>query len=175
MFSAKGVFMKTQLVYLEGLRLGGVSFYGDPFRAKGGWDSDNEIGNTCRRYGEIITAYPELIEPSGRRVLYEIHIYGSETADKGYFEVFAGEELTADVLPVDLVAKYIPASDYLKLTLTGKEITEDWWKKLDEEILPRYGVTKNSTYLIQAYDERFEDMEHLDASEMDAYIPIIKA
>jgi hypothetical protein len=137
--------MKTELVHLNGMLVGGVSFYGDPFRMKGGWDSDNEIGNTCRRYGEIIAAYPELIKPNRQRVFYEIHIYGRETAEKGYFEVFAGEEVKTAELPVDLVSKYLPASDCLKVTLAGWEIREDWWKRLDEELLPEFGVIRNGS------------------------------
>jgi predicted transcriptional regulator YdeE len=166
--------MKTELVHLGGLLLGGVSFFGDPFRRKGGWDSDNEIGNTCRRYGDIIAGYPELVKPGHRRIFYEVHIYGRETPDKGYFEVFAGEEVATAELPMELLTKYIPASDYLKVTLTGKEITEDWWKKIEEEQLPKQCVVKNDTYIIQAYDERFKGMDQIDASEMDAYIPVSK-
>lgn len=165
--------MKTKLVHLNGLLLGGVSFYGDPFSVKSGWDSDNEIGNTCRRYTEIIAVYPELVA-STHRVFYEIHIYGSETADKGYFEVFVGEEVTTTELPIDLVSKYIPASDCLMATLTGKEITEDWWKRLDEEIFFKFGVKRNGSYIIEAYDERFKGMDQIEASEIDVYIPVIK-
>lgn len=167
--------MKTELVRLDSLLLGGVSFYGDPFRQKGGWDSENEIGNTCRRYTEIATENPERPYSAGKHRFYEVHIYGKETADKGYFEVFVGEEITTAELPVHLVSKYIAASDYLKVTLTGGEITEDWWKRLDEELLPEFGVIRNGTYIIEAYDERFKGMEQIEASEMDAYIPVKKA
>jgi predicted transcriptional regulator YdeE len=166
--------MISELVHLNGMLLGGVSFYGDPFSVKSGWDSDNEIGNTCRRYGELIAGCPELTA-SARRVFYEIHIYGRETADKGYFEVFAGEEVTTAELPVYLLSKYIPESDYLKVTLGGAEITEDWWKKLDDGLLPEFKVVRNGAFIIQAYDERFKGMEQIDASEIDVYIPVIKA
>jgi predicted transcriptional regulator YdeE len=166
--------MKTELVFLNALLLGGVDFYGDPFRLKGGWDSDNEIGNTCRRFVEYVTENPVRPYTADKQVFYEVHIYGKETADKGCFEVFVGEEVKSSALPIDVCAKYIAASDYLKVTLTGAEITEDWWKKLDAEFLPPYGVKKLDTYMIQAYDERFKGMEHLEASEIDVYIPIVK-
>lgn len=167
--------MKTELVQLNSMLLGGVSFYGDPFRQKGGWDSDNEIGKTCMRYAEFISENPERPYSANKPYFYEIHIYSRETADKGYFEVFAGEEVTTPELPVYLCTKFISASNYLKVTLTGTEITQDWWKKLDDEILPKYGVKRNDGFILQAYDERFKGMEQIEASEIDAYIPVEKA
>ena len=164
--------MKTELVRLDAILLGGVSFYGDPFALKGGWDSDNEIGNTCRRFTEFVQENAKRPYSANKSVFYEVHIYGKETAAKGYFEVFAGEEVTTAELPAALSAKYIAASDYIKLTLTGSEITEDWWRKLEAEILPQYGVKRNPAYIIQAYDERFLGMDRLDASEIDAYVPV---
>jgi hypothetical protein len=117
--------MKTSLVHLDALLLGGVGFYGDPFSLKGGWDSDNEIGRTCRRFAEFIDSNPVRPYSKDIPIFYEVHIYGDETAEKGYFEVFAGEEVTTAELPAALCAKYIAASDYVKLTLTGPEITEE--------------------------------------------------
>ena len=168
--------MKTELVFLSELLLGGVDFYGDPFRLKGGWDSDNEIGNTCKRYSDIVMQNPARPYSAGKNKFYEVHIYGKETSDKGYFEVFVGEEVTTPRLPVDLVSKLIPASDYIKVTLTGKEITEDWWTRLDEEVLPEFDVVRDGTFIIQAYDERFKGTEtaQIEASEIDVYVPVKK-
>lgn len=167
--------MKTGLVHLDALLLGGVGFYGDPFSQKGGWDADNEIGHTCRRLEEFLKDNPESGCFRNQQVFYEIHIYGKETADKGYFEVFAGLEVRTAELPIALSTKYIPASDYIKLTLSGAEITADWWMRFEQEVLPLYGVMRNEGYIIQAYDDRFKGMDQLESSELDAYIPVIKA
>ena len=77
--------MKTTLVRLDALLLGGVGFYGDPFSLKGGWDSDNEIGRTCRRFGEFINANPDRPYSKNKPVFYEVHIYGGENGRKGIF------------------------------------------------------------------------------------------
>ncbi len=166
--------MKSELTSLGSLLLGGVSFYGDPFSTKSGWDTENEIGTTWSRFVEFITANPDRPYSLNGQYMYEVHIYGSETTLKGRFEVFVGEEVTTAHLPVMLCSKYIPASDYLKITLTGKEIIGDWWQKLDSEIMPSIGIKKNPAYLIEAYDERFKGMDKIEESTLDIFIPIEK-
>ena len=164
--------MKTELVHLRSILLGGVSFYGDPFSRKGGWDADNEIGRTCDRFLAYIAANPKRPYSCHKDILYEVHVYGEETASKGYFEVFVGEEVTDVELPIALSAKRLPESDYLKVTLSGQEITGDWWQTLDTDILPEFHAIRSAPYSIQAYDSRFKGMDQLDGSVIDAYIPV---
>ncbi len=164
--------MKTELIHLRSFLLGGVSFYGDPFSRRVGWDSENEIGKTWSRFMEYITENPERPYSCHKPNLYEIHIYGNETAAKGCFEVFVGEEVNAAQLPYSLSAKFFPESDYLKVTLYGQEIAGDWFQTLDTDIIPACGVRRNASYMIQAYDERFKVMDHLDDSILDMYIPL---
>lgn len=163
--------MKTELTHLHAMLLGGVGFYGDPISTKGSWESENEIGKTWNRFMEYFTKNPDRPCSCNRPYLYEIHIYGSETAAKGYFEVFVGEEVNTAQLPVGLCAKFIPASDYLKITLYGNEITGDWWQNLDAELMPE-GMKKSSSYMIQAYDERFRGMDNIGNSVLDVFIPV---
>jgi predicted transcriptional regulator YdeE len=167
--------MKAELVRLGPLLLGGVDFYGDPFTRKGGWDSDNEIGNTWRRFSEFISENSERTYSAGKNRFYEAHIYGGATAQKGYFEVFIGEEVTTAELPFSFGTKFFGATDYLKVTLTGQEITGDWWKTLETEILPAHDVRSNREYILQAYDERFLGMDRIGESEIDVYVPVQKA
>lgn len=164
--------MRTELVSLPALLLGGVGFYGDPLSVKGGWDVENGIGRTWQRYGAFVSANPVRPYSKNGRYCYEVHVYGAETADKGYFEVFVGEEVRTTELPIGLTAKFIPASDYLKVTLEGAEIAGDWWAKLDGEILPAHGRRRNAAYILQAYDERFKGTDRLEDSVMDAFIPV---
>lgn len=164
--------MKTELVSLDSMLLGGVSFYGDPISTKGGWDSENEIGKTWNRFIDYMTENPERPYSCNKPYRYEIHIYGSETESKGYFEVFVGEEVNTAQLPVTLCLKFIPKSNYLKLTLYGPEITGDWWLKLESDIIPAEGVKRNSSYIIQSYDERFKGMDKICDSVLDVYIPV---
>ena len=104
--------------------------------------------------------------------MYEIHVYGEETASKGYFEVFVGEEVTGEPLPVALSMKLLPESDYIKITLSGQEITGNWWQTLDTDILPAFHAKRHLSYIIQAYDSRFKGMDQLEGSVMDAYVPV---
>jgi len=164
--------MKTELVTLGPLLLCGVCFYGDPLSAKGGWDAENGIGMTWKRYTDFIAANPERPYSLHKRRIYEVHIYGADTPAKGLFEVFVGEECRAAELPVALCAKYIPAADCLKATLCGGEITGDWWMGLDAAV-SAMGATRDGSYLIEAYDDRFKGMDRLDESEMDVYLPLL--
>jgi predicted transcriptional regulator YdeE len=154
--------------------LGGVCFYGDPFTRTGSWDSENEIGTTWNRFGAFLKENPVRPYSSAAGRYYEVHIYGEETNSKGFFEVFVGEEVTTFELPVFISAKYIGASEYLQVMLSGAEITSDWWQALDSEILPSYQVKRNDSYIIQAYDERFQSMDNLENSSMDVYLPVIR-
>ena len=167
--------MKTELTHLDALLLGGVSFYGDPISSKGSWDSENEIGKTCKRFTGFLAENPGRPYSLNKPVLYEVHIYGSETPSKGYFEVFVGEEVNSAQLPVALSTKYIASSDYLKVRLTGKEIVSDWWRELDPIIAAETRIARNGSYIIQAYDERFKGMDRIDDSSLDVFIPIVRS
>lgn len=164
--------MKTEWSTLDPLLLGGVCFYGDPLSARGSWDSENEIGKTWKRYTDFMAAHPVRSYSLNKGRMYEVHLYGDETPSKGYFEVFVGEEVRTAELPPALCAKYIPGSDYLKVTLSGGEITADWWKELDAVLWER-NLKRNDRYLIQAYDDRFKGMDRMEESEMEVYLPIL--
>jgi predicted transcriptional regulator YdeE len=164
--------MRAELTTLAPMMLGGLSYFGDPLSVKGGWDSENEIGNTWRRYMAWLEANPSRPWALGAGVMYEVHIYGPETERKGYFEVFVGEEVSSHALPVELSAKWIPGGEYLKITLTGGEISGDWWKDLDSSILPARGLSRRGAHLIEAYDGRFKGMDRIGESELDIYLPV---
>lgn len=164
--------MKIDLIKLDSLLLGGMSFYGDPISAKGGWEEKNEIGKTWNRFIEFITENPVRPYSAQGSYLYEVHVYNHETPTKGYFEVFVGEEVNTSELPIVLDLKFIDAANFLKITLRGKEIISDWWQKLDNEILPGRSLKRNDAYIIQAYDDRFKGLDSIEDSELDAFIPV---
>lgn len=164
--------MKTELVHLDSILLGGFSFYGDPISTKGGWDTENEIGKTFSRFTKHWTEHPERAYSAGINRVYEVHIYGPETPTHGFFEVFVGEEVTTSQLPIKLNSKFIEAADYLKLTLSGEEIVSDWYFNITKNILPPLGVRARNNYLLQVYDERFKSMEQIGVSIMEAYLPV---
>lgn len=165
--------MKAEVVKLGPLLLGGMCFYGDPISVKGGWDSENEIGKTCTRFTKFVSENPVRPYSVNNPLIYEVHIYGNETLSKGYFEVFVGEEVNTAELPIELSCKFIPASDYIKLTLYGSEIASDWWKDIDTDVFPSFGLKRNCGYIIQAYGDGFKGMDNIEESVIDAYIPVI--
>lgn len=164
--------MKIDLVNLESLLLGGMSFYGDPISTKGGWEEENEIGKTWKRFMEFINENPVRPYSVQGSYMYEVHIYNQETPTKGYFEVVVGEEVNTKELPIAIGSKFIASSDYLKITLVGKEIISDWCQKLDTEIITSRNLRRNYNYIIQAYDERFRGMNNIADSEIDVFIPV---
>ncbi len=164
--------MKTELIHMDSLLLGGMNFYGDPFSSKGGWESENEIGKTFSRFNSYKSKTFEQAFFLHTDRMFELHIYSDETALRGYFEIFIGEEVNTAQLPIQLCSKFIPASDYIKITLSGMEITQDWYYQLEHSIAPSYQVERKNSYLLQVYDERFIGMEQLEASVMDVFIPV---
>ena len=164
--------MNTELVHLEAMLLGGVGFYGDPFSKRGGWDSENEIGKAWNRFAQYLEEHPKRSYSCAKSCMYEVHITGNETAEKGHIEIFVGEEVNTPQLPFALSVKFFPGGDYLKVTLSGREIDSDWWMRLDTEILPAMGLKQDDRFIIQAYDQRFLGMDRLEESTMDAYIPL---
>ena len=69
------------------MHLVGMSFYGDPFSLRGGWDGENEIGRVWARFmkylGEKEDLLKGIIYPDA---FYEVHIYNEETIEKGVFD-----------------------------------------------------------------------------------------
>ena len=164
--------MRTELVHLNSILLGGFSFYGDPISTKGGWDTENEIGKTFSRFTRHWLENPQRAYSVGINRVYEVHIYGPETPTNGIFEVFIGEEVTTSQLPINLSSKFIEAADYLKVTLCGEEIVSDWFCDITKEVLAPLGVRVRNNYLLQVYDERFKSMEQVKESIMEAYLPV---
>lgn len=163
--------MKYLLIDMPAFILNGVVFYGDPFSSKPGWDGENEIGKTFKRFEALQKLYPELNETEDG-FIYEAHIYTSETFASGMLEIFVGTSLKIDRLPIECSVKYFPASSYLLFTLSGEEIMSDWWHTLDTDILPRLSLKRNHSFILQRYDERFKGMDVISDSEMEALIPV---
>lgn len=166
--------MIIKQIQMKELLLGGVSFYGDPFTKKSGWDEDNEIGRTWKRLVKYQNEFPNRTYVANTSFQYEVHIYNEDTRKNGIFEVFIGEEVNTGIIPYQLNLKHLPQSDYLQITLKGNEIISDWGMRLFIEILPERGLQLKHQYIIQRYDERFLGMDQIEASELEAFIPVEK-
>ena len=154
----------------------GMSFYGDPFSTRGGWDAKNEIGRLWTRLINYLSANGEQIQhfiQSGGA--YEVHIYNEETVNQGIFEVFVGvlvEKIEA--VPVELLIKILPPSEYAVFTFEGEEIRSDWHKQIDQWIAAA-GYERAHSFSFQYLDERFKGVDNIEESVLDVYMPVKSA
>jgi predicted transcriptional regulator YdeE len=168
-----GVPMEPRIIEKPEIRLVGMSFYGDPFDTHSGWDQNNEIGRVWVRFFDYLkdkmTAIPNLVTPDA---LYELHIYGEEMLTIGYFEAFVGIEVeNLDSVPLDLLGKLIPVSQYAVFTLEGEQIVADWHLTVDKWIADA-GYQRDERFSFQYYDHRFKGLDRIDESILDVYLPI---
>lgn len=152
----------------------GLSFYGDPFDVGSAWTEENQIGRTWQRLMRYLEGHPQAIHCRlASDVFYEVHIYGEETSSKGLFEVFVGAPVERlEAVPVDLLVKVLPATEYAVFTFQGEAIFgEDWLMSIDGW-LKQAGYERSFLYSIQYYDERFKGLDQIADSTLDVYIPV---
>ena len=151
----------------------GMSFYGDPFSTRSGWDGENEIGRLWARLMKYLGEYGEKIQHITQAgVAYEIHIYNEETTEKGGFEVFVGVRVNQlDEVPVELLVKTLPATEYAVFTFEGEAISSDWYMHIDQWIAGA-GYQRAHPFSFQYYDERFKGLDHIEESILDVYMPV---
>jgi len=156
----------------------GMSFYGDPFDTRTGWDEENHIGRLWKRFSAFLSRHPEVLELENQPdAAYEVHIYNPETTEKGLFEVFVGMEIRlSDVerIPAELSIKTLPLTEYAVFTFKGEQISSDW-EKLIQDWLTSAGYHSPHMYNFQYYDARFKGLDNLADSVLDVYVPIQKA
>ena len=153
--------------------LAGMSFFGDPFESRPGWDEENEIGRLWTRFTAFVPSLPaEFFVCPG--TAYEVHLATNETAQKGIFEVFVGMEVELKILeacPIDLCLKVLPTVHYAVFTFHGEAIASDWENEI-QAWLDVNGYLSPYAYNFQLYDARFKGMDCLAESAIDVYVPI---
>jgi predicted transcriptional regulator YdeE len=77
-------------------------------------------------------------------------------------------------VPVQLLVKILPPTDYAVFTLQGTQITSDWHRTAYAEWLPAVGYEPRLGYMFERYDERFKGMDRLDESAIEVHIPVRK-
>jgi AraC family transcriptional regulator len=166
--------MQPEITEQRPLILLGFSFFGDPFKASGGWTEENEIGRLWKRFKAYLAQHRHHIKHVVTdRVLYEVQIYHEETLHSGEFEVFVGLEVqTLEDVPIEMSAKILPPTRYAIFTLHGAQIESDWPLLIYTDWLPAAGYEGDSAYNMQRYDERFLGLERLEESVMEVHIPL---
>lgn len=166
--------MQPTFVQKDPILLMGMSFYGDPFQVSGDWSAENEIGRLWQRFMGYLEQNRAALQPliAGQADYYEVHIYNPETPQKGFFEVFTGVAVQdTQRVPLDLLVKVLPATQYAVFTLKGEQITSDWYQDL-EAILAQKGCARSHPFIVELYDQRFKGLDQLADSELDVYIPV---
>ena len=165
--------MEPLITQKSEMKLVGMSFYGDPFDASDAWTEENQIGRLWQRFMAYFHQNMSAIKHIAKEnAMHEVHIYHPETTQKGLFEIFVGVEVERlEAVPVELLVKILPASEYGVFTLTGDQIASDWEKEI-EGWLARSSYQRNHAFSYQYYDERFKGVENIGESILDVYIPV---
>lgn len=165
--------MEPVITQKSEIKIAGMSFFGDPFDTSDVWTEENQIGRLWQRFMGYFQQNADAIKhKTPDNALYEVHIYHPETMEKGLFEVFVGLEVEQlEAVPVDLVVKILPASEYAIFTLTGNQIASDWDMEIEEWFF-RSEYQRNHPFSFQYYDERFKGVENISTSILDVYIPV---
>jgi predicted transcriptional regulator YdeE len=156
------------------IHLIGCSFYGNPFVQIGEWDEDNEIGLLWKRFLALYQADPDTFATIRTDDSWiELHLEGPESASRGLFEVFVGLPVKPDSdIPLNCVAKTLPAHRYAVFTLRGAEITGSQEEAIRTQLIES-GLHPDARYGYQRYDTRFKGMDSIDESELDFYYPLL--
>jgi len=175
--------MQPQLIHKPAILLVGMSFYGDPFDTRGEWMEENQIGRTWKRFMAYMAQHGQAIQhpvapgvaaPGGtaRGKAYDVHIYGAETLTLVSFEVFVGLEVERlENVPLELLVKVLPATQYAVFTLQGEAIFSDWTMHIDRW-LTQAGFERAHPYSVQYYDERFKGLDRIAESSLDVWMPV---
>jgi predicted transcriptional regulator YdeE len=165
--------MQPTITRKPAIQLVGMSFYGDPFDTRAGWDEGNHIGKTWTRLMRFLEENPGAIQHlSQLDTQYEVHIYHPDTLTQGLFEVFVGLEVAhLESVPVVLQVKILPPTEYAVFTLQGQAITGDWGLEIDAWI-ETAGYRRTYPYSFQLYDSRFKSLDNIEESSLDVYMPV---
>lgn len=165
--------MEPVILQKSALNLVGMSFYGDPFDTRGGWDEDNHIGRTWTRFERFLEENEDCIQHVTQPgVAIELHVYHPDTLTLGHFEIFVGLQVDRlEGVPVELVIKILPPSEYAVFTLRGKEITNDWEMMIERGIAAA-GYQRSYPFSFQYYDQRFKGLDRIEESVLDVYLPV---
>jgi AraC family transcriptional regulator len=167
--------MTPKIVEKGSITLVGMDFCGDPYTKAGGWSQENEIGKLWQRFMRFYDKNKDRIQNRVSESGYEVWVETEDMKARKDKYIFVGVEVErVGELPLELVAKVLPATTYAVFTVKGEEITSDWGTRIYKGWLPQSGYEEAHPYLIEFYDsERFKGMDNPE-SELDLYLPVVK-
>jgi AraC family transcriptional regulator len=164
--SARGTLRAVQTRFIDKgeMLLAGVACYGEPSKGlfKRAW------GRLGKRFGHIGNRVNE-------RECFGLELYGPEFHAERVWTYLAAVEVTSlEELPMDMVARKIPASTYAVFTVHGAiEAIGPAFRQIYDTWLPSSGYELRHPYDFELYDERF-NLAEPDKSAMDIYVPVAK-
>jgi len=170
--------MEPQILDEKTYKLIGSVYYGNPFHSAKEWSTNNEIGNTWKRFGALYQKYGSFLDKirAGNEIGYEIHIEPMDYSKQHKFHVFIGFEVkNFEFLPLEMFIKILPKTKYLFFTskYQGKGSECDY---VFSQWLPDSEYEQSYPYIMQSYSpERFDPLDDQNPDNlMDWYIPIIE-
>jgi predicted transcriptional regulator YdeE len=151
----------------------GMDFCGDPYTKAGGWSEENEIGRLWKRFMRFYQENKEHIKNRVSDSGYEVWVETDQLKETKDKYIFVGIEVESiQDLPLDLVVKVLPPTEYAVFTMKGEQIKSNWPDRIYKEWLPQSPYKEAHPFLIEYYDaERFKGMDNAE-SELDIYLPV---
>ena len=163
--------MEPEIIEEKVFKLLGCVYYGNPFHSAKGWDPNNEIGNTWKRFMSLGSKYNEFLEKikTGDTYGYELHIEPPDYDLKKKFHVFVGIEVKSlEFFPLEMFYKILPNTKYLFFTTKYMGEDSDYYFT---KWLPESDYETSYPYIMQSYSPK-RWKENDPDSLMDWYIPI---
>jgi len=157
--------MEPRIVKKEAVKMIGIMYYGD--------NKNWEIPKIWEEFMRLMNKIPNRLPT---QEAYGLCFYTEQFSKTGLFYYLAGLPVSSlDEIPMELVGKTLPASEYAVFThkgpLTGKTTIKDTYAYAYGTWLPGSPYVNPYAYDFEYYDERFKGNDNPE-TEIDIYIPI---
>lgn len=164
----EGITMEPRIVKRDAVKLIGMMYYGD-----------NKNWEIPKIWEEFMPLTQKI--PNGLPVqeAYGVCFYTESFSKSGLFYYMAAVPVSSlDEIPMELVGKTLPATEYAVFTHKGPIVgssntVKDTYAYVYGTWLPKSPYTNPYAYDLEFYDERYKGNADPD-SEIDVYIPIRK-
>ena len=147
-----------------------MDFYGNPYREAGGWSTENAIGQLWKRFSAFYEEKKNLVKNLESESGYELWIDLEDKEHPKADYILVGVAVKKIRLPLELVAKVLPATKYAVFNLKGGEIKSDWPSKAATQWLTEAGLKRSFPYIIEYYDsKRFRALQARTPSWISMY------
>ena len=160
--------MEPRIVKKDAIKMIGLMYFGD--------NKNWEIPKIWEEFMPLMKTVPNSLQANEA---YGLCFYTETTSKTGLFYYLAGLRVSSlEEIPIRLVGKTLPASEYAVFThkgsLIGKSNTvKDTYKYAYGTWLPNSPYVNAYDYDFEFYDERFKGNDNPE-SEIDVYIPVRK-